>query len=456
MSNIQTFDQSRRNKLTRIHSIITAKASQIERALPKGGLTAERMVRIVLTAVSTNKSLWECSEESLIAAVMQAAQLGLEPDGILGMASLVPFGNKVQLVIGYRGYIQLALRSGAVKDVRTRCVFDGDLFEVSYGLDETIKHVPARANIADARMYRERGQALSHLSGDPVDLDPEPEAVYGVALFTNGGNHFEVLWPEDVARIRASSKAWKHPDSPWQKHRQAMWRKTAVKQTLKYCPLASEDAGWVRKAEARDEQTFAGFDLSDDGVVVSEEDLSAKATQEQVPAQLQPQVATAPVTAAADVVVPTSQPSKLDSFASNAVVEDKQKRTRRAAAPQQHAAAAVAPPVAVPVVASRQTQLFPDATTEDDLNSEDGVPVEDEQVAQPAENPLPPPPVSAGGKWERGPQNPQAYHFVPNAAPEAAPVTAPAAPPAAHPPTATTAPAAANPPRFGRKPRPAK
>lgn len=258
MSNIQTYAQQQNIKLQRLHQIITKKQAQIERALPQGALTAERMTRIVLTSISMNKALWNCTETSLLAAVMQAAQLGLEPDGALGMASLVPYGDRCQLVIGYRGYIQLALRSGFITDIRTRIVNQDDVFEVEYGLDEKVTHKPSRK-------AHERARSVARLAGSSQVDSPEPVAVYGVAEFTNGGKHFEVLYAEDVHKIRECSKGWRNASSPWQQWTEAMWRKTAVKQTLKYCPMAAEDANWVRRANTADERIFADISVAEDG-----------------------------------------------------------------------------------------------------------------------------------------------------------------------------------------------
>jgi recombination protein RecT len=253
--------QTQQNKLQRLHALVAKKEQQIARALPKhGALTADRMIRIVMTSLSMNRNLWQCSEQSLLAAVMQAAQLGLEPDGALGMASLVPYGNQCQLIIGYRGYIQLALRTGAIKDIRTRLVYDGDEFEVTYGIEENVHHVPKRMEM------KAMAETLDALAGGRGDaLEPDPIAVYGVAVYVNGGHHFEVLYADDVARIRNCSKGWKHPSSPWQQWKGAMWRKTAVKQTLKYCPLAAEDAGWVSRANQVDEAVYSDLSVSNEG-----------------------------------------------------------------------------------------------------------------------------------------------------------------------------------------------
>src|SRR5690606_29938873 len=94
---------------------------QLAMALPKH-ITPDRMARIALTTIRTNPKLLECSVPSLLGAVMQAAQLGLEP-GILGHCYIVPYGREATFIIGYRGMIDLARRSGNIKSTRARCVY---------------------------------------------------------------------------------------------------------------------------------------------------------------------------------------------------------------------------------------------------------------------------------------------------------------------------------------------
>lgn len=72
---------------------ITSMQPEIEKALPSV-ITAERFTRMALTAISTNPKLAECTPKSFMAALMQAAQLGLEPNTPLGQAYLVPYRNK--------------------------------------------------------------------------------------------------------------------------------------------------------------------------------------------------------------------------------------------------------------------------------------------------------------------------------------------------------------------------
>ncbi|EKF2878464.1 recombinase RecT, partial [Escherichia coli] len=82
--------------------------------------------------------------------IVQCSQLGLEPGSALGHAYLLPFGNKneksgkknVQLIIGYRGMIDLARRSGQIASLSARVVREGDEFNFEFGLDEKLIHRP--------------------------------------------------------------------------------------------------------------------------------------------------------------------------------------------------------------------------------------------------------------------------------------------------------------------------
>ena len=74
---------------------------------------------------------------SFIAALMNAAQLGLEPNTPLGQAYLIPYKNKgileCQFQIGYKGMIDLAYRTGQVQMIQAQIVREHDFFEYQYG-----------------------------------------------------------------------------------------------------------------------------------------------------------------------------------------------------------------------------------------------------------------------------------------------------------------------------------
>lgn len=98
-------------KLTKSMSIadmIKAMKPEIEKALPKV-ITPERFTRMALSALNTTPKLQECSQMSFLGALMNAAQLGLEPNTPLGQAYLIPYKNhgklECQFQIGYKGLI---------------------------------------------------------------------------------------------------------------------------------------------------------------------------------------------------------------------------------------------------------------------------------------------------------------------------------------------------------------
>ena len=81
------------NKSMNIADMIKVLEPEIRKALP-AVITPERFTRMALSAINNNPKLAECSQMSFLAAVMNAAQLGLEPNTPLGQAYLIPFQNK--------------------------------------------------------------------------------------------------------------------------------------------------------------------------------------------------------------------------------------------------------------------------------------------------------------------------------------------------------------------------
>ncbi|HZG70635.1 MAG TPA: recombination protein RecT [Chondromyces sp.] len=185
---------------------------EIARALPKH-MNVERLTRIALTTIRTNPKLLECTVPSLLGAVMQAAQLGLEP-GLLGQCYIIPYGKEATFVIGYKGMIDLARRSGNIKSIYAHEVYENDEFEYEYGLHPTLKHRPA---------MQDRGNLIG---------------VYAVAHFNNGGYHFEFMPFLEIERRRFRSRA--HSAGPWVTDYEEMAKKTVIRHIFKYLPISIE------------------------------------------------------------------------------------------------------------------------------------------------------------------------------------------------------------------------
>lgn len=92
----------------------------------------DAFVTAIISAVSTNPGLQECTAPSIISAALQGVSMGLAPSPQLGQFYMVPFKNKkdgttvATFVPGYKGYIQLAYRSGQYADLDARPVVDGE------------------------------------------------------------------------------------------------------------------------------------------------------------------------------------------------------------------------------------------------------------------------------------------------------------------------------------------
>src|SRR5690606_24440421 len=136
-----------------VQHLLESNKVQIAKALPKH-LTADRMQRIALTEIRRNPMLAKCEAVSILGSVIQAAQVGLEIGSVLGHAYLVPYWNnnkkyfEAQFIPGYRGFMELARRSGAVKKMTSRAVYSKEKFEVEYGFEERLIHIPI---LSDAR-----------------------------------------------------------------------------------------------------------------------------------------------------------------------------------------------------------------------------------------------------------------------------------------------------------------
>ena len=84
---------------------------------------------------------------SFLGALMNAAQLGLEPNTPLGQAYLIPYRNKgkleCQFQIGYKGLIDMVYRNENIQTVQAQCVYENDDFQYELGLDPKLVHKPA-------------------------------------------------------------------------------------------------------------------------------------------------------------------------------------------------------------------------------------------------------------------------------------------------------------------------
>ena len=217
------------NPYQNIQDLFKRMAPEIAKVLPKH-IKSDHLLRVALTEIRKNPKLLECSSQSLLGALMLAAQLGLEP-GILGHAYLIPYYNsktrstEVQFQIGYKGYIDLVRRSGELQTLDVHEVCRNDTFEYEYGLTPKLMHRPALDNRGDPYCY------------------------YAIAKLKDGGFSYLVMSVQDIEKFRKRSKS--PENGPWVSDYDAMAKKTVIKQLAKYLPLSTE----IQRSITQDETT---------------------------------------------------------------------------------------------------------------------------------------------------------------------------------------------------------
>jgi recombination protein RecT len=213
-----------------VYDYIQRQTAEVALALPNN-MSPERFARLVITQVRQTPKLAECTPQSLAAAMMLAAQLGVEP-GPLGHCYLIPRKNRgvdeVQFQLGYKGIIDLARRSGTIQSIEAREVCEHDDF--TFALEEN----PPYHHTWD--LHKPRGNAYAY---------------YGFARFKDGGHYFLVLNIDQIEARRMRSATANSSYSPWKTDYDAMARKTVIRAMQPYLPLSAE----VARQMAVDETT---------------------------------------------------------------------------------------------------------------------------------------------------------------------------------------------------------
>jgi recombination protein RecT len=211
-----------KEQMKTVGEFLAANKKRIATVLPRH-LDPDRMMRLALTSLQRNPGLLEATPASFIAAVIQSAQLGLEPDGLIGQAYLIPYRNKkrgtveVNFQVGYQGLMDLGRRSGEISSIIPRVVHEKDVFEYHFGLDQDhLRHVPSEEAGPGKATY-----------------------VYCIVRLKDGSVQYEV-WPAAKVESHRRKHSRARDDGPWVTHWEEMAKKTLIIQVLKYCPKSVE------------------------------------------------------------------------------------------------------------------------------------------------------------------------------------------------------------------------
>jgi recombination protein RecT len=236
-----------------LSNLIKKMQGEIKKALPSV-ITPERFTRMVLTAVRNTPKLAQCDKMSFLAAMMTAAQLGVEPNTPLGQAYLLPFWNskrqcnEVQFQLGYKGLIDLAYRSGEVETIQAHCVYENDDFEYEYGLEPKLSHKPAKG---------EKGDFIG---------------AYAVFRTKSGGYGFDFMSNYEIEQHATKySQSYGKGYSPWKTNFEEMAKKTVIKRVLKYAPMKTDFVKAVSQdSTVKQELSADMFEVSDVSYVDAE------------------------------------------------------------------------------------------------------------------------------------------------------------------------------------------
>jgi len=178
------------------------------------GSRTNQFMTSLLSIVNNNSYLRNASPDSIYTSAMMAAALDLPINPNLGFAYIIPYGNQAQFQIGYKGLIQLALRSGQFKTISVTPVYEGQLIE------------------------------NNPLTGFKFDFNnKQSDKAIGYAAYFSLINGYEKTMYMSVSEVEAHGKKYSKTfnNGVWKNDFNAMAQKTCLKLLLsKYAPLSIE------------------------------------------------------------------------------------------------------------------------------------------------------------------------------------------------------------------------
>jgi recombination protein RecT len=226
--------KTNKQKVDTLMGALVERKQTFQTLLPEG-MRVEWFLSEVRVAVARAPGLAECTNVSVVDALTTCAQLGLSPSGRLGSAYLIPYKDKCTLVVGYRGYVDLAYRSGDVATFHAEVVHERDQFTHEEGLSPVLRHV---------RSEDENPGAL--------------RAAYAIAHMKDGSVSHVVMYRREVLAIKARSRA--SGSGPWVTDEGEMWRKTALRRLIKLLPLSPTRAKDLFRAEETEREQEEALD----------------------------------------------------------------------------------------------------------------------------------------------------------------------------------------------------
>lgn len=222
-----------------------------------GGKNGTRFISSIVSAVQTTPALQECTNPSILSAALLGEALNLSPSPQLGQFYMVPFDNKkkgvkeAQFQLGYKGYIQLAVRSGYYKRLNVMAIKEGELvrydplneeIEVNLIEDDIVREeTPTTGYFAmfeyengfRKTMYWSKQKMLSH-------ADKYSQAFHMNAVESDNPRRQRVSYDDYLKGKYPKSDEWKY-SSFWYKDFDGMAMKTMLRQLISKWGIMSID-----------------------------------------------------------------------------------------------------------------------------------------------------------------------------------------------------------------------
>ena len=205
----------------------------VDIALKNAPFDREQLAVYTLSALRKNPKIAECDIASIRECIMSCAATGLSPDPITGQAYIIPRWDKkigakaATFLIGYRGLIELAMRSGFLRAISAHVVYDKDEFEIMLGTEERIIHKPYLGSA-------DRGQPLG---------------AYAVATLAEGVKQFTWLHEHEIQKAKETNPM--QFSGPWDKWVDRMREKTAMRRLLMLARMTPIIADALAREEGR-------------------------------------------------------------------------------------------------------------------------------------------------------------------------------------------------------------
>lgn len=245
-----------------------------------GGKNGDRFISSIVSAVQTNSALQECTNPSILSAALLGESLKLSPSPQLGQYYMVPFNNnkkgfkEAQFQLGYKGYIQLAIRSGQYKKLNVLAIKEGELVRFD-PLNEEIE-----VNLIEDEEAREEAPTIGY---------------YAMFEYTNGFKK-AMYWSKKKMEAHALkySKGYKAKKGYtfWEKDFDAMAYKTMLRQLISKWGIMSIDMQSAMDADMaviHEDGTKDYVDMENDENVVADQEIHESEVSEE-PQQVKEEV----------------------------------------------------------------------------------------------------------------------------------------------------------------------